>query len=59
MKKSIKNILGFYSGLILSNIYFAIEDNNRLNKLRDEIKKIEDRKRNGQIINGYRNERIN
>jgi hypothetical protein len=54
-----KKIFSFFTGLILGNIYFAIEDNNKLNKLRDEIKKIEDKKRNGQIINGYGNERIN
>jgi hypothetical protein len=54
-----KKIFSFFTGLILGNIYFAIEDNNKLNKLRGEIKKIEDKKRNGQIINGYGNERIN
>jgi hypothetical protein len=53
-----KKIIGFAIGLILPNIYFAVEDNKKLNKLREEIKKIEDRKLrteikslNGQIIN--------
>jgi hypothetical protein len=46
MRKSIKNILGFGTGLILGNIYFAIEDNKKLNKLRAEIKEIEDKSRN-------------
>lgn len=32
-----KNIFGFFSGLILGNIYFVVEDNKKLNKLRLEI----------------------
>ncbi len=40
-----KKIFGFFTGLILSNIYFAIEDNKKLNKLRDEFKSL-----NEQII---------
>ena len=38
-----KFILTFFTGLISANIYFAIEDNKKLNKLRTEIKEIEDR----------------
>jgi hypothetical protein len=50
MRKSIKNILGFATVLILGNIYFDIEDNKKLNKLRAEIKEQEDRKiKNGGI----------
>ena len=29
-----KKIFSFFTGLILGNIYFAIEDNNKLNKLK-------------------------
>jgi len=32
-----KNILSFYSGLILSNIYFAIEDNKKLKQIENEL----------------------
>lgn len=53
MKKSIKNILGFSSGLILANIYFAIEDNKKLNKIREEIKEIENRKLKTEIKYGW------
>lgn len=49
-----KNIFIFSTGLILSNIYFAIEDNKKLNKLRDEFKSL-----NEQITNRQRNKRIN
>ena len=54
MRKSIKNILGFSSGLILGNIYFAIEDHKKLTKLREEIKEIENRKLRAEIkhLNG-------
>jgi hypothetical protein len=54
-----KKIFCFFTGLILGNIYFAIEDNNKLNKLRAENKEIQDRKINGQIIDGRRHTRIN
>lgn len=56
-----KNIFIFSTGLILSNIYFAIEDNKKLNKLRSEIKKKGDdyAVSNEQIINRRGCERIN
>lgn len=39
-----KNIFSFFTGLILANIYFAIEDNKKLNKLRDEFKSLNEYK---------------
>ena len=49
-----KKISGFFIGLILPNIYFAIEDHKKLTKLREENKEIENRKLRTEIksLNG-------
>ena len=48
-----KKLLGFFSGLVITNIYFAIDDQIKINKIRTEIKEIQDRN-NGQITYGRR-----
>jgi hypothetical protein len=52
-----KKIVGFFTGLILANIYFDIEDRKKIKQIKDEIEKSQNR--NEQIINRYRNETIN
>ena len=54
MRKSIKNILGFATVLILGNIYFAVEDHKKLNKLKKKREERENRKLRTEIksLNG-------